>query len=46
MPDGGLTAIVQLDLEAALQHDLARTLDFIEGMMAFGAKRAPVFSGA
>ncbi len=36
----------QLNLEAQLQDGLARTSDFIEGVMAFGAKRAPVFSGA
>ncbi len=36
----------QLELEAELQHGLARTRDFIEGAGAFRAKRVPTFSGA
>jgi 2-(1,2-epoxy-1,2-dihydrophenyl)acetyl-CoA isomerase len=35
----------QLDLEADLQHALARTDDFVEGATAFLQKRDPVFSG-
>ena len=35
----------QLALEAELQHELARTQDFIEGASAFVQKRAPSFSG-
>ena len=35
----------QLELEAELQHALARTPDFIEGAMAFVQKRAPAFTG-
>jgi 2-(1,2-epoxy-1,2-dihydrophenyl)acetyl-CoA isomerase len=36
----------QLALEAELQHSLARTSDFGEGVGAFVAKRPPAFTGA
>jgi 2-(1,2-epoxy-1,2-dihydrophenyl)acetyl-CoA isomerase len=36
----------QLALEAELQHRLARTKDFLEGVGAFVEKRQPAFTGA
>ena len=36
----------QLDLEAELQHALARTRDFTEGVTAFAEKRDAAFQGS
>jgi 2-(1,2-epoxy-1,2-dihydrophenyl)acetyl-CoA isomerase len=36
----------QLDLEAELQHELARSQDFMEGALAFVEKREARFTGS
>ena len=36
----------QLDLEAEIQHELARSNDFLEGAGAFVEKRDPAFTGS
>jgi 2-(1,2-epoxy-1,2-dihydrophenyl)acetyl-CoA isomerase len=36
----------QLDLEAEIQHALARTQDFMEGARAFVERREAAFSGS
>jgi 2-(1,2-epoxy-1,2-dihydrophenyl)acetyl-CoA isomerase len=36
----------QLDLEAELQHELARSDDFVEGVSAFVEKREANFAGS
>ena len=39
-----LTLEQALDEEAALQAELGRAHDYLEGVAAFAAKRAPVFT--
>jgi 2-(1,2-epoxy-1,2-dihydrophenyl)acetyl-CoA isomerase len=41
----GRTLEQQLDIERDYQGELGRTADYAEGVAAFGAKRAPNFTG-